>query len=133
MKIQCTRGCICDCLVVDGVDINELPREEKVKVLDKIQDTLLGGNIDARTLEGLLSQCCCYISCNDDLVLPSYNITEETYGVYLNGKRPEDILDIDKKGFITELITQLKGPWYSSADFIIWWFMKKYIGLNIYL
>lgn len=129
MKIHCTRGCICDCLTVDGENFSDISKEKKLKVIDKMEKKILkDGFSEYYVFEGMLSE----IDSVVENFLSIYRITEDydTCEFFINGEKMENEWKSEWETIVKDYMDHMRTSESNEVDYFIWWFMESYIGLK---
>lgn len=130
MKIHCTRGCVCDCLTIDGIRIDDIDDKTRELLLDKIQHYLLTKKLNLHQIEDFVSQC--LWSNPSSKLIDKYQVKEdeETCEISFNNHSINDTPRTIIDSFIKEYIQLFKAPDSCAYTFLVRWFMQDLIGLK---
>lgn len=125
MILHCTRGCVCDCFTVDGVDLRDVIPEVKTKLIEKVKNYLLKKQLNETDHYTIMSEVF-------SLEIPvAQRITEdnETCELFLDGKSEKEITSDDINSLVVEFCDYLKTD-LDNSDWFLWSFMEDIIGLK---
>lgn len=133
MKIHCTRGCICDCLTINDENLIDVSEEKKRKVLKKIESVLLKDDLTEDIVDSFLGEIISIVGSERSCYQFFITEDEETCEIYINNRpiketTTEEVNTAIKNIF--EFFDSVTDEEYNYADYIIWWFMTDYIGLD---
>lgn len=129
MKIEYTTGCQCDAILIDGKNEYDLTREERSKVISKIQE-YIDNEGGLKTIDDFICFLYEYSSFGDNVfikILPGITFDENDYIDNIDENVIKTITKEERRVIVHNLLSLL---YPDNLNYLLQWFMPNYIGLE---